>query len=229
MKKTLSITAIIAASFAFGQCNIVGSSNIGVGKSEVYKVDTAGQCTECYHWTSSNASIKLETNKLQTINLKGIIDGTNTLKVSIMTDKGVVECSKIVNVQSSTYNVTSDSQESENVAIMPKCEVDANDFKDLQIDETKVKFIPNGSSNFTYEWKVTYANGQTLDSSEKEPNFQIIKGNDIVLSQVKILSKTCYKILTRAYPLNFWSPPANQRIPQRVYEQVEYSHYSKGN
>lgn len=236
MKKTISLIAIIGSGLAFGQCNIIGNSTISVNQAETYKVDTQGQCAECYHWSAADFGIKLKNNKQQTISLKANEESSNTLRVSVMTNNGIVECSKTITTKNfnggGTINANSNNENthSEQVYVPSQpCEIDANDFTDLQIDETKVKFSPNGSQNFEYIWKVTYANGQTLESSEREPSFQIIKGNDIVLSQVKIQSNNCFKTLSRAYPLNFWAPPVNLRVPQKVYEQVEYSHYSKGN
>lgn len=227
MKKILSFTALAMSMAVYSQCNILGASSLTINQIEKYSVEIPGQCQECYDWSSSTDKIKFETNiKQKDVVLKAVSEGQTTISVSVLTAQGVQQCSKLLEIKSASSEKNSGGVNAEKIT----CEVGINDFKDVLLNDETISFVlVTASDSYQYKWTVGYANGEKRESTLKLPQFPFIKNNDITSVQVRIQTTACYKELTRVYPLNYWSPPVQQTIPQRIYEHISYDEYIKKN
>ncbi|MPT31665.1 hypothetical protein [Epilithonimonas hungarica] len=226
MKKYLFMVAgLWAINSSYAQCTISGSNILKLNETTSFTVDTKGQCEECYLWKSSNDKNvtfegSLKTNK---INLTPKDVGKNNISVSILTDKGPVECGKTVEVVENKPGVAQNN-----------CGINIDDFKEVKVSESVISFFPNENriSDYLYKWTVTYANGEIQESTEKIPQFFFSEINYITLVKLKITSKSpiCSLSVSKKYEQNFWKPSSTTKttsIEQKAYSQGSYNEYIK--
>ncbi|WP_027383621.1 hypothetical protein [Epilithonimonas caeni] len=226
MKKYLFVVAGLSAiNSSYAQCSISGSNILKLNETNSFTVDTKAQCEECYLWKSSNDKIVTfeGSNKLNKVSLIPKDVGKNNISVSILTDKGLFECEKTVEVVETKQAVAQNN-----------CGISIDDFKEVKVSESIISFFPNENkaSDHLYKWTVTYANGEIQESAEKIPQFFFCEINYITLVKLKITSKSpiCSLTVSKKYDQNFWKPSSNTKttnIEQKVYSQGSYQEYVK--
>jgi len=223
MKKNLTLAAGFLATITFGQCTIVGNSTIKPNETASFSVDAKAQCDECYFWKSSNEqSLKIEgNNKTNKVTATAASPAKNILSVSVLTNQGLLQCEKTLDVVDTKQNIIENS-----------CGIQIDDFKDVKVTESVISFFPNeNSSDYLYKWTVSYANGEAQESNEKIPQFFYSEINYIKTVKLKITSKNpiCSIILTKKFDQNYWKPASAKfgNIKQKVYSQGSYSEYVK--
>lgn len=223
MKKFLTLAAGFLATIAFAQCTIAGNTSMNINESGFFSVDPKAQCEECYFWKSSvekNLKIDLE-NKTQQITVKATGVGKTTLSVSVLTNQGPLQCEQVINVVDPKQTIAEHN-----------CGILIDDFKDVKVTETIISFFPNENSNdYLYRWTVTYANGESQESTEKIPQFFFSDINYIKMVKLKITSKSpiCSITLTKKFEQTYWKHSRQQlgKMEQKAYYQGNYSDYTK--
>lgn len=222
MKKFLILVAGSLAALSFGQCTIAGNNSIKLNGSDTFSVDTKAQCEECYFWKSADQNIKIDNNnKANKITVTAVNIGKSTLSVSILSDQGLLQCEKIIDVVDPKQSVAENN-----------CGVFIDDFKDVKVTESIISFFPNENSNdYLYKWTVTYINGDSQDSTEKIPQFFFSEINYITMVKLKITTKSplCSITLAKKYEQNYWKPTTTKlgNIEQKPYSQGSYTEYIK--
>lgn len=216
----IPIAGFLAISNVYAQCTITPSKIPTPNEITTITVDANAQCDECYFWKSSNEQVvKIEgSNKLKSINLAGKNFGKSTVSVSILTDKGAVLCEKNIDIVDPKQNLLENS-----------CGINIDDFKDVKVSESIISFFPNANSNdYLYKWTVTYANGETSESTEKIPQFTYSESNYINSVKLKISNKIllCSITLSKKFDANYWKASKNI-VEQKVYSPISYSDYVK--
>ncbi|PZU87808.1 MAG: hypothetical protein DI529_06475 [Chryseobacterium sp.] len=227
MKKYLILAAGFLATISYAQCTIAGNSTIKLNELASFSVDAKAQCDECYVWkTSSDKTLFPEGNtKSNKINVKANAVGKSSISVSILTQQGLLQCEKIVEI--TTENPASNLTNADN-----PCGIKIDDFKEIKVTDNIISFFPNDNPTYClYQWTVTYNNGDKKDSSEKIPQFNLIQENPIISVKLKITTKSpiCSYTITKKYAENHWKTNSltHQKIEQRVYSPVSYSEYTK--
>ncbi|GGG61152.1 hypothetical protein [Epilithonimonas arachidiradicis] len=220
----IPIAGFLAITNLHGQCAITPSKIPTLNEITTITVGANAQCDECYSWKSSNEQVvKIEgNNKLKSVNLAGKSYGKSTISVSILTDNGVVLCEKNIEIvdpkQSLQQNLLDNS-----------CGINIDDFKDVKVSESIISFFPNANSgDYLYKWTVTYANGETSESTEKIPQFTYSENNYITTVKLKISNKVllCSITLSKKFDANYWKASKNI-VEQKVYSPISYSDYVK--
>lgn len=223
MKKYLTLAAGFLATISFGQCTIVGSSTIKINETAPFSVNAKAQCEECYSWKPSpDQNFTVDGNtKSNVINVKAANPGQGTISVSILSDKGLLQCEKTIDVFDAKQDLTDKN-----------CGVFIDDFKEVKVTESVISFFPNENSNdYLYKWAVTYINGDTQESTEKIPQFFFSDINYITSVKLKITTKTplCSVTLSKKFEQSYWKPTSANfgSIEQKAYSQGSYSDYVK--
>lgn len=223
MKKYLIVAAGSLATISFGQCTIAGNSTIKINETATFSVDAKAQCEECYSWkTSSDQNLTVDGNtKSNAIKVKASSPGQSTISVSILNNKGLLQCEKVIDVVDNKQEL-----------VDKKCGVFINDFKDVKVSESVISFFPNENSNdYLYKWIVTYINGDTQESREKIPQFFFSDINYITSVKLKIMTKSplCSLTLSKKFEQNYWQTTETKLdiIEQKTYSQGSYSDYVK--
>jgi len=216
----IPIAGFLAITNLYGQCNITTSKIPAPGELTTITVGANAQCDECYSWKSSNEEVvKIEgSKKLKSVNLAGKSLGKSTISVSILTDKGIVLCEKTIDIVDPQQHQLDNS-----------CGINIDDFKDIKVSESIMSFFPNGNSgDYLYKWTVTYANGETSESTDKIPQFQYSESNYIASVKLKISNKVllCSISLVKKFDANYWKASKNI-VEQKVYSPINYSDYVK--
>ena len=89
----------------------------------------------------------------------------------------------------------------------PDCNIETKELKIIKISNEMVSFFPSpiGSENYTFSWKITYKNGNFLESSAKIFQFPNTEANPITNAFVKVsTSSDCTKNIERVYDEEFW-------------------------
>ncbi len=201
MKKSLLLISFLSFATVFSQCIITGNSTIKANDTETYTVENGtAQCTDCHLWTNIGGNTSIESDvKQKTIKLKANAGGSTILSVMMLSPKGVVQCSK--NIDVSEYSIPATIPK---VVSNPNCDIEFNDYKEVKISEGIVTFVSNTNNNFKYEWAAIYMNGEQKTSHEKVPQFNYTKENGIATLKVKITSSKCMKNFSKAYEEAFW-------------------------
>lgn len=201
--------AILCSMLAFSQCTINGKSSIKILDEETYDVaPEAAQCKECHLWTSigNNTSI-IGGNKLSSIKIKANSAGNQVISLSILTQQGLVQCSKNINILNNEEMGTpknSYSVQPSNTNVTP-CDIDINNYKEVKYSENTVSLFPsNIDNNYKYQWTVTYENGEQMKSTEKVAQFPFTKERSITSIKLQIVSKKCIKGLSKTYGTDYW-------------------------
>lgn len=155
------------------------------------------------------------------INVKAANPGQGTISVSILSDKGLLQCEKTIDVFDAKQDLTDKN-----------CGVFIDDFKEVKVTESVISFFPNENSNdYLYKWAVTYINGDTQESTEKIPQFFFSDINYITLVKLKIMTKSqlCSVTLSKKFEQSYWKPTSANfgSIEQKAYSQGSYSDYVK--
>ena len=223
MKKYLIVAAGSLATISFGQCTIAGNSTIKINETAIFSTEAKAQCEECYSWKpSSDQNFKVDGNtKSNAINVKASSPGQRTISVSVLSDKGLLQCEKTIDVVDGKQALADKN-----------CGVSINDFKDVKVTESVISFFPNeNSKDYLYKWIVTYINGDKQESTEKIPQFFFSDINYITLVKLKIMTKSplCTVTLSKKFEQNYWKPTTTKlgSIEQKTYSHGSYSDYIK--
>ena len=224
MKNLLTlIVGFLTIGNVYAQCNITGNKTVAPNETTTFTVDAKAQCEECYFWKSSNEQVlKIEgSNKLGKVSLTGKGVGKSTISVSILTDQGLLQCEKNMELTDLKQSLAENN-----------CGIKIDDFKEVKVSESIISFFPNSNSgDYLYQWTVTYANGENKESSEKIPQFFYSDINYITLIKLKVSSKSpiCSMTISKKYEPNYWSKTASQtdKIEQKAYSPMSYSDYIK--
>lgn len=205
MKKIASLFALFLFIISFSQCNISGKSSIKISEEETYSVpNEIAQCKECHLWISVGSNTAISTdNKLNFIKLKPNSAGRLILSATVLTSQGILQCSKNIDVLDNTKQ--SDNLDKATLTTINNCDIQINNYKEVKYAENIVSFFPNETNNdFRYEWIVNYANGESMKSNEKIPQFPFTKENGIATVKLKISSKVCLREFSKTYDANYW-------------------------
>ncbi|WP_312768878.1 hypothetical protein [Epilithonimonas sp.] len=224
MKNLLSlIVGLLTIGNFYAQCNITGNKIIAPNEITTFSVDAKAQCEECYLWKSSNEqAFKIEgNNKLNKVSVTGKDFGKSTISVSILTDQGLLQCEKNIELTDLKQSPTGNN-----------CGIKIDDFKEVKVSESIISFFPNfNSGDYLYKWTVTYANGENQESAEKIPQFFYSDINYITMIKLKVSSKSpiCSMTISKKYEQNYWGKTATQidKIEQKTYSPMSYSDYVK--
>ncbi|MCD9856174.1 hypothetical protein LUD75_15720 [Epilithonimonas sp. JDS] len=219
MKKYFIMVAGFLAANSYGQCTIAGNSTIKINENASYSVDAKAQCEDCYSW-KLDQNLKTDGNlKSGVINVQALKIGKQTLSVSVFNVQSL-QCEKTIEVVDDNQSVAKN-----------KCGVNIDDFKEIKVNDSVISFFPNeNSSDYSYEWMVTYANGEVKNSSEKIPQFFFSEINYVKLVKLKIINKiaNCTVSISKNYDQYYWKPTTTVgKIEQKVYSPVSYSDYIK--
>lgn len=204
VNKILFTFALIASTTAFAQCNITGNSTINKGTEEFYTVPTElAQCKDCHLWVISGGNAQFTGDHRQnTVKIKGNADGRIVLSLAILTPQGLSQCSKNIDISTSSANTALVSTEE---SAKKNCDVETNNLKEVKNGEGIVSFFPNAvNDSYKYNYTATYHNGETMSSTEKIPQFPFTKDNGITKISVKINSSKCIREFSKTYDANYW-------------------------
>ena len=110
------------------------------------------------------------------------------------------------------------------------CVIFVDYFKDVKVNDDVISFFLNGTPlNDKYRWSITYANGETKESTEKVPQFYFSDVNYITVVKVKITKSNpvCSITVSKKYDDNFWKTRKYGNLEQKVYSPVSYSEYKQ--
>lgn len=217
------VVSFLAIQNIYSQCTISSTSNPSPNQSLTFEVDAKAQCEECYSWKSSDEQIlKIDgTNKNKAVKLSSKNPGKANVSVSVLTDKGLLQCDKSVEIVSNTASKQNVFENS--------CGIPIDDFKDVKVNESIISFFPNVNSNdYQYKWTVKYSNGETGESAEKIPQFSLVANAYINAVKLKITNKVllCSITLTKKFDENYWKAAKNV-VEQKTYSPISYSEYIK--
>ncbi|EKB61294.1 hypothetical protein [Bergeyella zoohelcum] len=204
MKKLGLFFAITVAHLAYSQCTIEGKSSIQPNVEETYTVTKAtGQCTDCHLWVTigGNAAIVSDTKK-SAIQLKAGTSGRQIISATVLTSDGIAQCSKSIDIGSTaSANVTNNNSSSNK----ENCDITTYNYTEVKTSDTTVNFYPNElNTNFHFQWKTTYFDGEVKNSTMPTPQFPFSKTKGIKSVNVKITSSKCMKEFTKSYEENYW-------------------------
>lgn len=184
---------------AFAQCFIKGSSTLKMQETETYTVEKdIAQCSDCHLWTTNGGDVSLIGNpKDASVKLKANGGGRTIISLVMLSPQGVVQCSKMVDVQ---QDLTAGLKSGD-----PNCDIVLTNFLEAKSSDGTVSFrTESASSNLTYEWISSYADGTTQNSTNPQPKFSNPEGNTITAIEVKVKSKYCIKSLKKTYSTDYW-------------------------
>ncbi|MBH1960400.1 MAG: hypothetical protein I8H68_09840 [Flavobacteriia bacterium] len=199
MKKILFLLTLLSFTFVYSQCFIEGNSQIKAGESEVYTIkNNTAQCADCHQWSSFGGNVSLEGDvKQHTIKVKGNAGGKTILSLEMLSDKGILRCSKNIDV------VNPVSQE--NHSSTSACDVSLDSFKEVKVSDGVVSFVPAKSeSGVKYEWTAEYENGDKKTSAEPTAQFSYSRENGIKTLMLRVTSSKCMRNFTKTYDANYW-------------------------
>ena len=202
MKKTLFAVLIANAALVSAQCTINGPSTVKLGEDVVFSVDKElAQCTDCHQWRIPEGSFSTTggNSKKNSIKINPSAIGNSSISLSVMTPKGMQDCSKsieIVDKATSTQQTTSQSG---------NCTISVKEFQEIKLNDNTVVLYPNvRNQSYVYQWKLGYANGTFLESKDIVPSFQQTPDNNIVSAVLKIELPSCVRTYTKSYDVHFW-------------------------
>lgn len=199
MKKILFLLTLLSFTYGFSQCFIEGDSQIKAGESRVYTIkNNTAQCADCHQWSFFGGSVTLEGDvKQNTIKVKGNAAGKTILSLEMLSDKGIVRCSKNIDV------IPPLSQE--NGSLISACDIGLDSFKEVKLSDGVVSFVPAKSeSGLKYEWTAEYENGERKTSAEPTSQFSYSRENGIRSLMLRVMSSKCMRNFTKTYDANYW-------------------------
>lgn len=199
MKKILFLLTLLSFTYGFSQCFIEGSPQIKVGETHVYTIkNNTAQCNDCHQWSSFGGNITLEGDvKQNTVKIKGNAPGKTILSLEMISDKGILRCSKTVDV------LTPPSQEIN--AFSTGCDIGLDSFREVKVSDGVVSFVPaKTEASLKYEWTAVYDNGDEIKSAEHTPKFSYSKENGIKTLMLRVTSSKCMRNFTKTYDANYW-------------------------
>ncbi len=206
MRKFFLVILLIASTaIYFAQCNIAGKSSIQVLETETYTLMSGnGQCVDCHLWVNlgGNTSI-VGDNKQNSVKLTSNSAGRAVLTLSVLTNQGLVQCSKNIDIFNtlSGENISNQTVPKETV----NCDIDISGFKEVKVTDGVVSFFPSSSDKeFKFEWIAIYGNGEEKQSKERVPQFSYSAENPISIVKLKVISPICIKNLSKSYEANYW-------------------------
>lgn len=203
MKKLGQLFFILSSTLGFSQCEITGSSTAIVGEKSTYTINNdIAQCKHCHQWTSTGNGVITSDNRLKSVQINPQSAGNITLATQYLSDNGLIKCSKEVNIIAKENTETTAS--SAKPAPQGNCDIDTNNFETVKINGERLTLMPNSHQDFKYTWEINYKNGQQVKSTERAPQVNYSKENPIVSTSVMVVSKSCYKKLSKNYDDNFW-------------------------
>lgn len=207
MKKFTFLSLLFFGILLHAQCTINGKSTINLNTEEIYSVpNETAQCKDCHLWVGvgNSASISGD-NRQSSVKIKANTIGRQVLSVAILTQQGLVQCSKsidIIDKKTTAQNGTTTTIEPEQ---KPDCNIKISDFKEVKYSENIVSFFPIGEDNqFRYIWTVTYFDGREVISKEKVAQFSFSKTDAPQSVKLQMVNNTCLRTLTRTYEKSFW-------------------------
>jgi len=222
MNRILILAAGFFAAIVHGQCTITGDSSIKTDQAATFSVDSDGNCNDCYYWTvSQDSKLKASDSKSNQILVTALETGKASLSVKYEKANATVKCQKTIEI------VNPDLHPADQ-----KCGVTISDFKDVKVNDKVISFFPNeDSSEYSYQWTVNYANGETKDSTEKIPQFTLSEVNYITSVKLRITKKSpiCTLAITKKFDQDYWKPSSSDvgKVEQRTYKPGSYSDYLK--
>lgn len=206
MIKKVLLPAILGVNFLTAQCMIDGKSTIRISEEEVYTINRAtAQCEDCHLWVTigGNASFSID-NKKNTVKLKAGFSGRQVLSATVLTQDGVAQCSKNIDIVDAKTQMP--NQSNANVSTnSSNCDIEVSDYKEVKSTEGIVSFFPNvTNSSYQYNWTATYFNGDVMTSDLVNPQFPYSKTKGIKSVSVKVTSNRCIKRFSKNYEENFW-------------------------
>lgn len=199
MKKILFLLTLLSFTYGFSQCFIEGNPNLTVGESQTYTVkNNTAQCIDCHQWTSFGGNISLEGDiKQNSIKVKGNAAGKTILSLEMISEKGLLRCSKtidVLNKPSTDINLLSSA-----------CDIGLDSFKEVKVSDGVVSFIPaKTEGNLKYEWNAEYENGDKKSSAESTAQFTYSKENGIKTLMLRVMTDRCMRNFTKTYDANYW-------------------------
>ena len=199
MKKIVFLLTFLSFTFGFSQCFIEGNSQIKTGESQVYTIkNNTAKCSDCHEWTTFGGNVSLEGDvKKNTIRIKGNAAGKTILSLEMISEKGILRCSKnidVVNAPAQELNTLSSA-----------CDIGTDSFKEVKISDGNVSFVPSKKeNNWKYEWTAEYDNGEKKISTESTSQFPYSNENGIKSVTLKISTSKCMRNFTKTFDSNYW-------------------------
>ncbi|MBW8359828.1 MAG: hypothetical protein K0M63_08535 [Weeksellaceae bacterium] len=210
MKNTLIFGSLFLSVFAFSQCSINGKSSIRVLDEEVYSIaGDLAQCKDCHLWVNIGGNAyTVGDNRQNTVKIKATSGGREVISLAVLSPQGLVQCSKNIDILDSAQTSAAAPETSEmapaaNIAV--KCDIEVKGYKEVKYAEGTVSFFPDITKNdYKYEWNTSYATGETMQSTEKVPQFPYTKEKSITKVRLKIVSQKCVREYTKTYDASYW-------------------------
>lgn len=202
MIKTLTFISLSFSFMLSAQCNIVGKSSITKNEIATYTIENdIAQCPDCHLWIAVGNNAQLESDfKKNSVKIKPLSSGRTVLSLSILSDHGLVQCSKNIDILADGL-IDREQTQSEKI----NCDITTNNFKEVKYDVGMVTFFPNDSQKeYKYTWKVNYSNGEIKESNEKIPKFPYSEEKPITKVSVKVVSLNCMKEFSKTYDKYYW-------------------------
>lgn len=207
MKKIILLSFLFFGFLLHAQCTITGKSTISLLSEEIYSVaNEIAQCKDCHLWTESGTSSGIfGDNRQSSVKFRANSAGRQVLSVSILTQKGLVQCSKNIDIvennPASENGVVTIADPEQKV----ECNIKTKDLKEVKYAENIVSFFPLGDDiSLKYTWTATYFDGREIVSKEKVPQFPFSKTDGIKTIKLQMISDNCMKILSKSYDSNYW-------------------------
>lgn len=215
MRNLMYMLLFMCPGLMIAQCTITGNTAMNAGDESAYTVTgDAAQCADCHLWVTvgSNATISGD-NRQQTVKLKAVAGGRQVLSAAVLTPHGLVQCSKNIDITERklqagvTEAVPEMTEHAAPAAQTTKvdCDIEVNNYKEVKYAEGIVTFFPNvNQSSYAYEWTAVYANGETMKSTEKVPQFPYTKEKSITVVKLRVVSSACMREFTKTYDSSYW-------------------------
>jgi len=197
MKKLFILGAsLLAAQTFFAQCTIDGLKTLVPGETISLTTNMKAKCEQCYTWSSSDENIlKIEENGYGKVSITGKKQGNIKVSVFADSDKGKQHCETVIEVLASKQDM-----------LEKGCGITIDDFREIKVNESVISFFPNINSNdYNYKWTITYSDGETADSEDKIPQFNLLDNKFISSVKLKVGRKIfpLYVNIEKKYDKNF--------------------------
>ena len=213
MKKFAFLSLLFFGILLHAQCTISGKSTMNLNTEEIYSVpNETAQCKDCHLWVGvgNSASISGD-NRQSSVKIKANATGRQVLSVAILTQQGLMQCSKNIDIIDSKLNTIGTNNSNNGVTTTlepvqkPDCNIKINDFKEVKYAENIVSFFPIGDDNqYRYIWTAIYMDGREITSKEKVPQFPYTKTDGIKTVKLQMISDKCLRSLSKTYDNNYW-------------------------
>ncbi len=211
MKKITFLSLLFFGILLHAQCTINGKSTINLNTEEIYSVaNETAQCKDCHLWVGvgSSASISGD-NRQSSVKLKANTVGRQVLSVAILTQQGLMQCSKNIDIIDNKIAASNNNNNGVTTTLdpvqKPDCNIKISDFKEVKYSENVVSFFPLGDDNqYRYIWTAIYMDGREITSKEKVPQFPFTKTDGIKTVKLQMISDKCLKSLSKTYDNNYW-------------------------